>query len=60
MPPLAFGSFTSFINMANFINNVGYQPHSCPDFLVNLGIIGFHGDSDIPNKALKCIGRTET
>lgn len=47
---LAFGSFTSFINVSNSLSNAGYQPHSYPDCL---GGVAFHGDPDILNKALK-------
>lgn len=55
----AFQSFTSFISNPNFINGGGYQSHSYSDFLVNLGVVGFCGDPDILNKALKHTGRPE-
>lgn len=48
-----FQSFTSFISAPDFVDDEGHQPHSYPNFLVNLGIVGSHGDPDLLNKALK-------
>ena len=55
----AFQSFTSFISTPDFIKDEGHQSHSYPNFLVNLGIVGFHGDPDILNKALKHLSGTK-
>lgn len=55
----AFQSFTSCISTPDFIKDEGHQPHSYPNFLVNLGIVGFHGDPDILNKALKHLSGTK-
>ncbi|CAO2642586.1 hypothetical protein LEMLEM_LOCUS26260, partial [Lemmus lemmus] len=52
-------SFASFISTPDFIKDEGHQPHSYPNFLVNLGIVGFHGVPDILNEALKHLSGTK-
>lgn len=54
----SFRSFTSFISSPDFINDGAHQPHSYPNLLVNLGIVGPHGDPNIFNKALKHLKRS--
>ena len=42
-----------FISTPEFINDETHQHHSYLNFLVNLGIVGLHGDPNIFHKALK-------
>lgn len=49
----AFQSFTSFISTPDFVNDEGHQAHSYPDLLVNLGVVGLHGDPNIFYEALQ-------
>ena len=51
----SFQGFTSFISTPDFINDEAHQSHSYPH-LVNLGIVGLHGDPNILNKALQHLG----
>ena len=51
----SFQGFTSFISTPDFTNDEAHQPHSYPH-LVNLGIVGLHGDPNVLNKALKYLG----
>lgn len=48
-----FQSFTSFISTPDFVNDEAHEPHPDPDLLVNLGVVGLHGDPNIFNEALK-------
>ena len=41
-----------FISTPEFINDETHQHYSYLNFLVNLGIVGLHGDPNILNKAL--------
>ena len=41
----------------DLINDKSHQPRSYPNLLVNLGIVGLHGDPNILNKALKHLKR---
>lgn len=52
----SFQGFTSFISTPDFIDNESHQPHSYPNLLVHLGIVGLHGDQNILDKALKHLG----
>ena len=48
-----FCGFTSFISTPDFTNDETHQHHSYLNLLVNLGIVGLHGDPNIFCKALK-------
>lgn len=37
----------------DFVNDEGHQAHSYPDLLVNLGVVGLHGDPNIFYEALQ-------
>lgn len=37
----------------DFVNDEGHQAHSYPDLLVNLGVVGLHGDPNIFYEASK-------
>lgn len=52
-----FQSFTFFISAPDFVNDEAHQPHPYPDLLVNLGVVGLHGDPNIFNEALKHLKR---
>lgn len=52
----SFQGFTSFISTPDFIKDEAHQPHSYPNLLVNLSIVGHHGDPNVLNKALKHLG----
>ena len=40
----SFQGFASFISTPEFINDEAHQSYSYPNLLVNLGIVGLHGD----------------
>lgn len=51
---LSMGRLTS---TPDLVNDEAHQPHPHPDLLVNLGVVGLHGDPDILNEALKHLER---
>jgi hypothetical protein len=53
IPNLNKSHIKKLTSAPDLINDETHQPHSCPDLLVNLGIVGLHGDPDTSNNALK-------
>lgn len=48
-----FQSFSFFIRTPDLVDDEAHQPHAHPDLLVNLRVVGLHGDPYISNEALK-------